>query len=206
MNAKCLFLLFTASVILKCVVCADSKPEDEDIEGDEELPSDLVEIVPETVLKKSNNSIPNTQKSQFSEERFAHLFNVRTRRPRLTNPRYIITPRPTLPSFIRNTAAYQRATFAPPIAQTARAVVASRIARTTAAPIRTTTQSSRARSLNSRNDRNDRTTSSTQSPASADRRSRVRDQLTASGQLPAAKERRFGGTFRSSSTTPRSQS
>ena len=198
MCVKSILLLMAISVSLKCVQSADSSKEQKDSKS--ELSSGLIETVPDSkhdVGEEDDNTRSN-QKNNFSEPRFAQLFNARSRRPRISEPRHISRPKPTLPSFIRNTPALQPVTFAPPPAPTARAVVAARTAKTTAAPIRTTASS------RTRNSRNERTTSTTTS-ASA-RRSRTREQSANSGQVASSsaespQKRRFGGTFKS--TTPR---
>lgn len=197
---KCLFVL--CAFLLVSYAAAQQSPKDEPDKADSSKPASsdpTADKVEASTAKPSESDNANDNRNNFSDPRFATLFNRGSRRPRPIVARHVAKPKPTLPSFIRNTPSLQPVTFAPtqrPDRIANNGVVAARAARTTAAPIRTT--SSRSRS-------NARTTSTTTTPSPSNRRSRAREQLAASGQLPDtnSNRRKFGGVFKS--TTPRSR-
>lgn len=156
----------------------------------------LIELdLPKEELRPSD-----PKKANYTEQRFASLFNSRNpKRPRLPPPKHLIKPKPTLPSFIRSAPSVEVSTFAPIVRQTS-----SSRPRVTPA-----TQSSRRERTSAPRQTTSRPTSTT--PSSASRRSRAREALAASGALPQSQSdstgrRRFGGSgFQTRSTTPRSR-
>jgi hypothetical protein len=72
---------------------------------DESLPESNLEDGLSSTSKPNNTNEVNHKKAHFSEDRFTKLFQSRRQRPRPSplSPRFASKPKPTLPSFIKNT-------------------------------------------------------------------------------------------------------
>jgi len=78
----------------------------EDYVDEEGLPeSNLEDGLSSTSKPNNTNEVKDPKKTQFSEDRFTKLFQSRRQRPRPSplSPRFASKPKPTLPSFIKNT-------------------------------------------------------------------------------------------------------
>jgi hypothetical protein len=135
----------------------------EDYIEDEGLPESNLEDGLSSTSKPNNTNQVINKKAHFSEDRFTKLFQSRQQRPRPSplSPRFASKPKPTLPSFIKNTQPIIRVQPTPVPNQR------SATQRTTAAPNTPSTRTpSRGSSNTNRRNQSNSNRSNNQSTAS----------------------------------------